>query len=96
MVGNHSGDGVSINYWCGDTLSPTLSYYEGIMSSNEIETNNVNGSRVTQQGPLSGRCFRQGHIGHHHANPVISKRRKWISQRNKIVMACYLLSKPKI
>ena len=29
-------------------------------------------------------------------NPVISKRRKWISQENKIVMECYLLSEPKI
>ena len=28
--------------------------------------------------------------------PVISKRRKWTSQDNKIVMECYLLSKPKI
>ena len=35
-------------------------------------------------------------IGHHHANPVISKRKKWTSQENKIVMECYLLSKPKI
>ena len=29
-------------------------------------------------------------------NPVISKRRKWTSQDNKIVMECYLLSEPKI
>ena len=29
-------------------------------------------------------------------NPVISKRRKWTSQENKIVMECYLLSEPKI
>ena len=28
--------------------------------------------------------------------PVISKRRKWTSQDNKIVMECYLLSKPMI
>ena len=57
------------------------------MSSNEIETNDVNGS---------SRCFRQGNIGRHHANPVISKRRKWTNQENKIVMECYLLSEPKI
>ena len=31
-----------------------------------------------------------------HANPVISKTRKWTSQENKIVMQCYLLSEPKI
>ena len=66
------------------------------MSSNEIETNDVNGSRLAEQGPLSGRCSRQGNIGRHHVNPVISKRRKWTSQENKIVMECYLLSKPKI
>ena len=66
------------------------------MSSNEIETTNMNGSRLTEQGPSSGRCSRQGNIGHHHANPVISKRRKWTSQENKIVMECYLLSEPKI
>ena len=29
-------------------------------------------------------------------NSVISKRRKWTSQENKIVMECYLLSQPKI
>ena len=66
------------------------------MSSNEIETNDVNGSRLAQQGPSSGRCSRQGNIGRHHANPVISKRRKWTSQENKIVMKYYLLSEPKI
>ena len=36
------------------------------------------------------------HYGEHHENPVISKRRKWTSQENKIVMECYLLSEPKI
>ena len=66
------------------------------MSSNEIKTNNVNGSRLAEQGPSSGRCSRQGNIGRHHANPVISKRRKWTSQENKIVMECCLLSAPKI
>ena len=34
--------------------------------------------------------------GHHHANPVISKRIKWTSQENKIVMERYLLSESKI
>ena len=66
------------------------------MSSNEIQTNNMNGSRLAEQGSLSGRCSRQGNIGRHHANPVISKRRKWTSQENKVVMLCYLLSEPKI
>ena len=66
------------------------------MSSNEIQTNDVNGSRLAEQGPSSGRCFRQGNIGRHHANPVISKRRKWTSQENKIVLECYILSEPKI
>ena len=66
------------------------------MSSNEIETNDVNGFRLAEQGLSSGRCSRQGNIGLHHANPVISKRRKWTSQKNKIVMECYLLSEPKI
>ena len=66
------------------------------MSSNEIEINDVNGSGLAEQGPSSGRCCRQRNIGRHHANPVISKRRKWISQENKIVMECCLLSEPKI
>ena len=66
------------------------------MSSNEIQTNYVNGSQLAEQGPSSGRCSRQGNIGRHHANPVISKKRKWTSQENKIVMECYLLSEPKI
>ena len=29
-------------------------------------------------------------------NPVISKKRKWTSQENEIVMECYLLSESKI
>ena len=66
------------------------------MSSNEIETYDVNGCRLAEQGPLSGRCSWQGNIGRHHANPVISKRRKWTNQESKIVMECYLLSEPKI
>ena len=66
------------------------------MSSNEIQTNDVNGSRLTEQGPSSGRCSRQGNIGRHHANPIISKRRKMTSQENKICLECYLLNEPKI
>ena len=65
------------------------------MSSNEIETNNVNESQLTEQGPSSSKCSREGNISHHHTNPVISRRRKWTSQENKIVIECYLLSKPK-
>ena len=59
------------------------------MFSNEIETNDMNGFRLAEQGPLSGRCSQQGNIGRHRANPVISKRRKLTSQENKIVMECY-------
>ena len=66
------------------------------MSGNEIETNDVNRSQLDEQGPSSGRCSQQGDIGHHQANPVISKRRKWTSQDNKIVMECYLLGESKI
>ena len=66
------------------------------MSNNEIETNDVNESRLADQGSSSGRCSRQGNIGRHHANLVISKRRKWTSQENNIVMECHLLSEPKI
>ena len=68
----------------------------GELSSNERETNDVNGCRLAEQEPSSGRCSRQGNIGRHHANPVITKRRKWTSQENKIVIECYLLSDPKI
>ena len=66
------------------------------MSTKQIETNDVNGSQLAEQRLSSGRCSRQGNIGRHHANPVISKRRKWSRQENKIVMECYLLSKPKV
>ena len=65
------------------------------MSGNEIETNDMNGSRLAEQGPSSGRCSRQENIGRHYTNPVISKRRKWTSREYKIVMECYLLSEPK-
>ena len=63
------------------------------MSSNEIEINDFNGSRLAEQRHLSGRCSRHGNIGRHHANPVISK---WTNQEDKTVMECYLLSEPKI
>ena len=66
------------------------------MSIKQIETNDVNESRLAEQGPTSGRCSQQGNIGRHHANPVISKRRKWSSQENKMVMECYLLREPKL
>ena len=66
------------------------------MSGNKTETNNVNESRLAEQGPSSSRCSGQGNIGRHHANPVISKRKKWTSQENKIIMECYLLSEPKV
>ena len=66
------------------------------MSSNEIQTKDVNGSRLAEQGPSSWRCSRQGNIGRHDANPVISKRRKWTSQENKIVMECYLLRESRL
>ena len=66
------------------------------MSSNGIETNDVNGSRLAEHGPSSSRCSLQENTGCHHANPVISKRRRWTSQDSKIVMECYLLSEPKI
>ena len=56
----------------------------------------MNGSRLTRQGPLSGKCSQKGNIGRHHVNPVTGKRRKWTSQENKIVMECYLLSEPKL
>ena len=62
------------------------------MSSNEIQTNDVNGSRLAEQG----QCSRKGNISRHHANSVISKRRKRTSQENKIVMECYLLRESKI
>ena len=66
------------------------------MSSNEIETNHVNGFRLAEQGPSFGRRSQQGNIGRHHANTVISKRRKWTSQENNIVIECYLLRESKI
>ena len=66
------------------------------MSSNEIETIDLNGSRLPEQGPLSGRCSGQGNIGLHHANPVISKRRKWTIKENKTVVEWYLFIEPKI
>ena len=66
------------------------------MPSHEIESNDVNGSRLAEQGPSSGRFSQQRKIGRHHAKPVSSKRRRCIGQENKIVLECYLLSEPKI
>ena len=56
----------------------------------------MDGSQLTEQGPSSDRCSQHEKIGRHHANPAISKQKKWSSQENKIVMECYLLSKPRV
>ena len=45
---------------------------------------------------LVRQVFSTGELGHHHANPTISKRKKWTSQENKIVTECNLLSEPTI
>ena len=74
-------DAVSIKVLVWRHLNPTLSYYEWIMSSYEIQTKNMNGSRLAEKGPLSSKCSQQGNIGRHHVNPVISKRRKWTSHK---------------
>ena len=66
------------------------------MSSNGIETNNMNGSQLAEQGPSPSRTSQLGNNGCHYAHPVISKRRKWTSQENKFIKECYLLSEPKI
>ena len=66
------------------------------MSTKQIETNDVNGSRIAEQGSLSGGCCGQGKMGCYHVNRVISKQGKWSSQENKVVMECYLLSEPKV
>ena len=47
------------------------------MSSNEIETNDVNGSRLAEQGSWSGSCSRQANIGRYHANPVNPGQNIW-------------------
>ena len=66
------------------------------MSTKQIKTNDVNGSRLEEQGPASSKCSRQENIGRHHPNHVISKRGKWSSQANKTEMECHLLSEPKV
>ena len=66
------------------------------MSSNGIEPNDVSDSGLGKRRHSSSRCSRQGNIGRHHVNPVISKGRKWTSQENKIVIEYYLLSEPMI
>ena len=66
------------------------------MSTKQIENNDINGSRLAEQGPSSGRCSRQGNIVCLHVNPVITKQRKWFSQENKMVMKCYLLIESKV
>ena len=71
------------------------------MFSNEIETNDVNGPRLAEQGPSSGRCSRQGTLVAimrflslvREENGLVKRSR---DQENKIVMECYLLSEPKI
>ena len=60
------------------------------------DENDDDGDNDAEQGYSSGRCSQRGNIGRHHVNPVISKRGKWTSQENKIVMECYLSSEPKI
>ena len=90
FAGNPSrdGDSIKIQVWRHLKPKPQLLWVH--------YTNDVNGFRLAQQRSSSGRCSWQESIGRHHASPVISKRRKWTRQENKIVMECYLLSEPKI
>ena len=90
LAGNPSRDGVSIKILVWRHLKPNPQ----LLWVNYM--NDVNGFWLAEQRSSSGKCSRQRNIGHHHANPVSSKRRKWTSQENKIVMECYLLSEPKI
>ena len=76
LVGNPSRDGVLIKLLVWRHLKTQPSVIMSELSSNEIETNDINGSRLAEQGPLSSRCSRQGNTGCHHTNAVISKRRK--------------------
>ena len=52
------------------------------MSRNEIETNDINGSRLGEQGPLLAGVLNRRTL-------VV---REWTSQENSIVIECYLLS----
>ena len=65
------------------------------MSSNEIETNDMNGMGPDAQskGPRSAGVLDRGTMV---VIMQILSRRKWTSQENKIVTECYLLSEPKI
>ena len=63
------------------------------MSGKQIETNDANEPQLAEQGPSTGGVLNRRNIGRHH---VISKRKKWPSQENKILMECYLLSKLKV
>ena len=68
-----------------------------MMYRNRIETDDINESQITEEGPSSGmRSWNRG-IDRHHVNPVNRiRQKKWSSQENKIVMECYILSEPKI
>ena len=65
------------------------------MSTKQRETNDANDPDSQSKGPRPAGALDRGNIGRHHANPVISKRRKSPSKENKILMECYLLREPK-
>ena len=79
-----------------EALQTHPSVYEWIMSTKQVETNDVNGSWLTKQGLSSSRRSWQRNIVCHHANPVISKRRRLSRRENKVVMEWYLLSECKV
>ena len=90
-------DGVSIKILVWRHGKPNLQLlWVNYVKKLTTETNNVNGSRLAEQEPSSHKCSWQGNIGLHHVNDVISKRRKWTSQENKIARECYLLREPKL
>ena len=66
------------------------------MFTTKIKTNDINDSRLVEQGLSSSRCSQQGSIDRHHTNLVISKQKKWSSQENKFVMENHLFSEPKV
>ena len=46
------------------------------LGNNNTNDHNTTTNNNNTNNPNNSRCFRQGNIGHHHANSIIIKRRK--------------------
>ena len=69
-----------------------------MMLNSNILHNDVNRSGLLQEGPSFGRCSagQQSEPSHHQNTANVTRRKKWTSLENRIVMECHKSNQSKL